>query len=231
MLQHIAIIMDGNGRWAEARHLPRTEGHKQGAIAAKKIVRACGERGIKHLTLYTFSAENWKRPETEISDLMNLLRFYLDNEFSEIIENNVRFNVIGDLSPMDVSIRKLINKSIRASAKNTGLQLHLALSYGGRQEIVRAARELARDFLPNEITEEKFSKYLYTTDIPDPDLLIRTGGEKRLSNFLLWQCAYTEFYFTPILWPDFGPDFLDDAIAEFTRRERRFGMTQQKKAV
>ncbi|MCB2081242.1 MAG: di-trans,poly-cis-decaprenylcistransferase [Rickettsiales bacterium] len=238
MLDHLAIIMDGNGRWAEANRLPRTEGHRKGAEAAKQLVKAASAHGIKHLTLYTFSAENWNRPEDEVEDLMNLLRVTLEHEFDEIAENNIRFRVIGDRQSLPEDIRALIETCEDMTASHTGPGLNLALSYGSRQELLQAAVALANDIQngicnPESLTEADLARHLYTAGIPDPDLLIRTGGDERLSNFLLWQSAYTELYFTPVLWPDFTPGHLEAAIAEFQSRERRFGTrpNQRKEAV
>ena len=227
---HIAIIMDGNGRWANSRSLPRTEGHRKGAEAVRKVVETASEFGISYLTLFGFSSENWKRPEYEIDELMLLLRLYLRSEIAEMHRNNVRFRVIGDRAMLPSNVVELIEHAETTTSGNSGLNLILALSYGGRQEIVNAARELSKkvvagDFSADEIDENKFASHLLTLDIPDPDLLIRTSGEKRISNFLLWQIAYSELVFLDVLWPDFGEVELRNAIMEFQSRERRFGST------
>lgn len=227
---HVAIIMDGNGRWAKARRLPRVAGHRKGAEAVRAVVRACVEQGVSYLTLYGFSLENWKRPQNEITDLMGLLRLYLRQEVDELDSQGVRIRFIGERQRLADDIVALIDASEQQTRHNTVLNLTIALSYGGRQEITDAARNLALDAAsgkidPREIDENSVSRYLWTTDIPDPDLLIRTSGEQRISNFLLWQCAYTELVFTDTLWPDFNRDDLEAAIQEFQRRERRYGAT------
>ncbi len=232
MLKHIAIIMDGNGRWATARKMSRTRGHKKGADAAKEAMESCITLGIPYLTLYAFSSENWKRPAGEVSDLMQLLRYYLDHEINNLHKNGICLKVIGDIARLDADIRKRVEKAEALTKDNTKLFLNLALSYGSRQEISHAATKIAADvaagkITPEDISEETFSAYLYTTGIPDPDLLIRTGGEERISNFLLWQCAYTEFYFTDMLWPDFNLESMKAAVEEFGRRQRRFGGTSE----
>lgn len=236
MLNHLAIIMDGNGRWAEARKLPRSAGHKKGAETAEAIIRACPEHGIKHLTLYTFSSENWNRPENEVSDLMNLLRYYLKKELGSIHKNGVRVKAIGDLKKLPEDIQNEIKKAEETTSKNTRLNLNIAISYGSRQEIINAVKETAKkakegSIKIESITEEIFSNSLYTKNIPDPDLLIRTGGEHRISNYLLWQMAYTEFYFTDTLWPDFTAKNLAEAVEDFSQRERRYGTTRHQEAV
>ena len=228
--RHIAIIMDGNGRWAKSRSLPRAEGHRRGAEAVRRVVEVASNLGISYLTLFGFSSENWKRPEREIEDLMLLLRLYLRSEIAEMHRNNVRFRMIGDRTTLPSSVVELIEHAESTTSENTGLNLVLALSYGSRQEIVNAARELstkvvAGELLADEIDEQKFESHLLTLGIPDPDLLIRTSGEKRISNFLLWQIAYSEFVFIDVLWPDFGEAELRNAITEFQSRERRFGAT------
>lgn len=225
---HIAIIMDGNGRWAKARNLPRTAGHKAGIEAVKNSLQACKDLNIQHLTLYAFSSENWKRPLTEIEDLMGLLRFYLSRETNNLHENNIRVRVIGDRMRLSDDIKKSIELCENLTQHNTALNLNIALSYGSRQEIVAATRAIAEEILagkytPAALTEEIFASHLYTSSSPDPDLLIRTGGEQRLSNFLLWQSAYTELFFTPVLWPDFTAKHLQEAVDSFTGRERRWG--------
>lgn len=228
--KHIAIIMDGNGRWAKSRGLPRTAGHKKGAEALRRTLDACRDAGIRYLTIYAFSSENWKRPTEEIQDLMQLLRHYLQNELDALHESKVRLRFIGDLSQLDEEIRGIIDNATQKTAGNTEFNLTVALSYGGRQEIVRAAQKLASlvavgEITPQDISEETLSSVLDTAGLPEPDLLIRTGGEQRLSNFLLWQSAYTEFYFTPALWPDFDKQHLASALDEYAKRERRYGTT------
>ncbi|NQV44733.1 MAG: isoprenyl transferase [Rhodospirillales bacterium] len=228
---HVAIIMDGNGRWARARGLPRIEGHRRSAEAVRRTIRAAAEAGISYLTLFGFSSENWKRPLEEISDLMGLLRYYLGKEVAELHKNGVRFKVIGDRSRLDPDIVTMIVDAERHTANNTGLTFILALSYGARAELVSAVRSLASDVQQgtlslDDIDEETVSQHLFTKDIPDPDLLIRTSGERRISNFLLWQLAYAEFVFMDVLWPDFDASHLQDAVADFCSRERRFGDTR-----
>ena len=226
--QHIAIIMDGNGRWAAQRKLSRIKGHEKGAQSVQKIVRACAEIGIKHLTLYAFSKENWKRPSYEINFLMRMLKRYLIKQRKELMKNNIIFKAIGRIAELPPGVQKELAQTVQVSAGNTGLVLCLALNYGGRTEIVDAARRLAADVKNNvldinDITEEKLAGYLYDPAIPDPDLLIRTAGELRVSNFLLWQISYTEFWVTPVLWPDFDKEHLYQAIRDYAGRERRFG--------
>lgn len=224
--EHIAIIMDGNGRWAKQRSLPRIAGHREGINSVREIVQACGEIGVKILTLYTFSSENWRRPRQEVSALMRLLLVTINREVEELNRKNVRLMVIGDIDALPEKPRSGILAGIEKLKSNTGLILNLALSYGGRQEIIEAVRKICRE-RKNNITEKEFSKYLYTADIPDPDLLIRTSGELRLSNFLLWQLAYTEIYITEVLWPDFRRAELMEAIRDFQKRERRFGRVSE----
>lgn len=226
--KHVAIIMDGNGRWAKARGLPRTAGHKKGADALRRTLDNCSKAGINYLTVYAFSSENWKRPSDEISDLMQLLQHYLHQELETLHEKNTRLRFIGDLSKLDSEIYKQLEFAENLTKNNTKFYLTVALSYGSRQEIVQTAQELAKQvsegkLSAEQITEEMFSKNLYTQDLPEPDLLIRTGGEKRLSNFLLWQSAYTELYFSDTLWPDFDITDLDSALTDFSKRERRYG--------
>jgi undecaprenyl diphosphate synthase len=226
--RHIAIIMDGNGRWAQARGLPRIAGHRQGAEAVRRTVRAVGELGVPYLTLFGFSSENWKRPLEEVDDLMGLLRHYLRGEIAELHRNGVRLRVIGDLARLAPDIVTLIANAEALTRENSGVTLTVALSYGGRAEIAAAVRALAAKsaagrLSPDEINETVISDHLFTAGIPDPDLLIRTSGEQRISNFLLWQCAYSELVFTKTLWPDFGPADLEQAIADFGGRERRYG--------
>jgi len=225
---HVAIIMDGNGRWAKSRCLPRTAGHKKGMEVVRDVVRASAEIGIKYLTLFGFSSENWRRPESEVSDLMGLLRFYLKREAKELHKQNVRMLVIGDRSKLASDIQKQVTYVEDLTSENTGLTVIIALSYGARDELVTAARTLAKqvqagDILAEDITEDVFSASLFTKDIPDPDLLIRTSGEQRISNFLLWQIAYAEFVFVDTLWPDFTKETLLAALSEYSRRERRYG--------
>jgi undecaprenyl diphosphate synthase len=225
---HIAIIMDGNGRWASRRGLPRSAGHKRGAEAAKTAVECAIRSGVSYLTLYAFSSENWKRPETEISDLMGLLRFYLRSEVSDLHKNGVKLRVIGNRDLLAPDIVSLIESAERQTAANAKLTLTMALSYGGRAEIVSAAQTLARKVRDGEIRAEDldekiFAQSLFTAGIPDPDLLIRTGGEQRISNFLLWQLAYAEFVFLETLWPDFSTEDFAAAIREYQNRERRYG--------
>ena len=226
--KHIAIIMDGNGRWAKERFLPRLAGHREGINSVRDITRICGKIGVEYLTLYTFSKENWKRPPAEVSALMTLLLRTIKKEVKGLHENNVKFNVIGDLEMLPTSTKNGLQEGVTLTSKNTGLNLSLALNYGSRQEIIKAVQFLARQvrdgFLkPEEIDEELFSSNLYTKVIPDPDLMIRTSGESRLSNFLLWQSAYTEIYMTNIYWPDFREEELMKAIKNYQNRERRYG--------
>lgn len=227
---HVAIIMDGNGRWAKARGLPRTAGHKKGVEAVRRTVEAARELGIGYLTIFSFSSENWRRPEEEVSDLMGLLRFYLRSEIAELHKAGVRLRVMGDRTRLADDIVRLIDQAEGMTADNKALTLVVALSYGSRQEIAMAARRLAEEVQagrldPAAIDEEAVAARLYTADIPDPDLVVRTSGEQRLSNFLLWQSAYSELVFVDTLWPDFTKRDLEAAIEEFHRRERRFGAT------
>jgi undecaprenyl diphosphate synthase len=219
--------MDGNGRWAEARGIPRAEGHRQGAKRAKETIRAGSEMGLEVLTLYTFSLENWQRPRKEISMLMKLLEHYLRNEIKELNELNVIFRAMGDIWRLPENIQNLIRKAEEDTGGNTGMTLNAALSYGGRDEIVRAVKKaLASGMAPEEMTEDVFSDLLDTAGVPDADLIIRTSGEMRLSNFLLWQSAYSEFYFTNTLWPDFTTEEFRQALEDYMVRERRFGAVQ-----
>ena len=225
---HVAIIMDGNGRWAKARGLPRTVGHQRGAEAVRRTVRGAAELGIGYLTLFGFSSENWKRPAAEIDDLMGLLRLYLRGEIAELDRNGVRLRVVGERERLGPEIVRLIEDAEERTRSNVRLNLTVALSYGGRAEIARAARLIAAAVKAGEIEvgdidETCFARYLLTAGIPDPDLLIRTRGEQRISNFLLWQSAYTELLFLDRLWPDFSKDDLEDAVREFSRRDRRYG--------
>ena len=226
--RHIAIIMDGNGRWARARGLPRIAGHKQGAEAVRSTVRACSDLGISYLTIYAFSSENWKRPATEVDDLMGLLRLYIRRELVSLRGEGVRIQFIGDRSRLDIEINRLISESEENTKDNRGLIFTVALNYGGRQEILEAARVFAQNVRdgklnPEDMNEQLFESYLQSNDMPDPDLLIRTSGEQRLSNFLLWQSAYSELLFTSTLWPDFKREHLEQAVYEYQRRERRYG--------
>jgi undecaprenyl diphosphate synthase len=226
--RHIAIIMDGNGRWAISRGLPRVAGHGEGVKSVRNTVRAAGEVGIEYLTLYAFSSENWNRPSHEVSTLMNLLERSIDRELPELMARNVRFRVIGRSTGVPPEVQQRIGHVVEATAANTGLTLLMAFNYGARDEIVDACRRLACDVRdgrvnPDEIDEVRLGRALYTDGVPDPDLLIRTSGEMRLSNFLLWQIAYTELWVTPTHWPDFEPRDLYLAVADFQRRDRRFG--------
>ncbi len=225
---HIAIIMDGNGRWANERNLPRYEGHRNGVERVREAIKTCTEIGVKYLTLYAFSKENWSRPGEEVNFLMKLLASYLDNELKEIQKSNVRFRMIGRLSDLPVDIQKKIRRNIESTKDNTGLTLALALSYSGRAEIIDAIRSIAADLKSgklqsDEINEKLISDFLYTKGLPDPDLLIRTSGELRLSNFMLWQVSYTELYITEKYWPDFRREDLLQAIETYKTRNRRFG--------
>jgi len=228
--RHVAVIMDGNGRWATEQGLPRVKGHEAGADTVRAIVRACGERGIEALTLYSFSTENWGRPGDEVEALMALLARFLMDERDELMLNKVRLRGIGELERLPKTVRMLLDQATRITADNDGLLLTLALSYGSRAEITDAVRriagEVARGELsPEDIDESCITKRLYTAGVPDPDLLVRTSGEMRLSNFLLWQLAYSELYVTEVFWPDFREPHLDEALAVYARRQRRFGKT------
>jgi undecaprenyl diphosphate synthase len=225
---HIAIIMDGNGRWARKRGLPRTAGHREGVKAVKRIVRVAGDIGLKYLTLFTFSTENWKRPKSEVTALMKLLGETTKRELAELLENNVRLIATGEIDELPSIRREILVDAINRTTGNTGLVLNLALNYSGRNEIILAVRKLGEEVaagrvLPAKIDEKLFASYLQTNGLPEPDLLIRTSGEMRISNFLLWQTAYTELYVTNILWPDFSEDDFLRAILDFQSRERRFG--------
>lgn len=225
---HVAIIMDGNGRWAKKRLLNRIKGHEKGSETVRTIVRACREIGIRILTLYAFSTENWQRPQIEISALMTLLKKFLISEQKEMLDNNIRLNTIGQTERLPEDVRQELQKSMMLTRKNEGLILNLALSYGGRAEIVKAVKEIAIKAIdgridPDSITQDLISKHLYTAEMPDPDLLIRTSGEMRISNFLLWQLAYTEICVTDTLWPDFGKDEFIRILKNYQQRERRFG--------
>jgi len=225
---HVAIIMDGNGRWAKKRGLPRMAGHRAGVKTVKKIVRAAGDLGIKYLTLFTFSKENWRRPKSEVGSLMRLLYETTKREMEELNENNVRLITTGKVEELSAKQRQILKEAKAITAKNTGLTLNLALNYGGRDEILEAVKKIASDckegrLKSSEINEEIFSRYLFTKELPDPDLLVRTSGEMRLSNFLLWQTSYTELYITEVLWPDFTEEDFYSAIWDYLNRERRFG--------
>jgi undecaprenyl diphosphate synthase len=226
--RHVAIIMDGNGRWAAARGLPRAEGHRRGVEALRRAVRAAGELGIEFLTIFSFSSENWSRPLAEVRDLMGLLRRFIRNDLAELHGNSVRVRVIGERDDLDPDIRRLLEEAEELTRRNDGLTLVVAFNYGARQELARAAQRLARlvqagRLDPQAITVDAFARFLDAPDLPDPDLIIRTGGEQRLSNFLLWQAAYSELVFVPTHWPDFDRAVLEQALAEYRRRERRFG--------
>lgn len=225
--RHIAIIMDGNGRWAKQRGLPRTAGHAAGAEAFRRIANYCRELGVEYLTVYAFSTENWKRSADEVAGIMKLLRRYLEEALRDMEKNRVRFCFFGDLSKLSPELQALCDRAQKQS-EDYDVQVNFCLNYGGRDEIVRAARQFARDVAdgkcrPEELTEEAFSTYLYSAEVPDPELIIRPSGEKRTSNFLLWQSAYSEYVFMNVLWPDFSPADLDAAIEEYHRRNRRFG--------
>ena len=226
--RHIAIILDGNGRWARRRGLPRTAGHRAGSENFRTIATYCRDIGIQYLTVYAFSTENWKRPKDEVDTIMGLLKKYLLEAIDTMERDNVRLNFMGDLSVLTEELQGLAAQCNEISARLTGCLCSICLNYGGRAEIVHAAQNFAKDCLagtvkPKDLTEASFENYLYSSHIPSQDLLIRPGGEQRLSNFLLWQCAYSEFYFTPVLWPDFSKEELLKAIAEFQHRDRRFG--------
>jgi undecaprenyl diphosphate synthase len=228
--RHIAVIMDGNGRWARKHAMGRISGHQKGAEAVRTTVRTCREIGIKFLTLYAFSMENWLRPDNEVQALMRLLEEYLRSERREMLETGIRLTTIGSTENLKEPIKGILRETMKKTSQGREMTLNLALSYGGRDEIIAAIQKMiaavhAGKLLPNEVSKDTFPDYLYTAGLPDPDLLIRTSGEYRISNFLLWQSAYTEFYFTDVLWPDFNRDELYKAIAEFQRRERRFGLT------
>lgn len=230
--RHIAVIMDGNGRWAEKRSLNRIAGHRIGIKRAKEVISSCRELGIEALTIYAFSTENWSRPKREIKALMTLLKRFVRNEGKKLVKNNIRLNIIGNINDLPEDVAEVLNEFIQKTKNNTGMVLNTALSYSGRSEIIQAVKKIAGDvkqgkLSTRQINEDIFSRYLFTSGVPDPDLLIRTSGELRISNFLLWQMAYTEIYVTNTLWPDFTKKDLMTAIAEYQRRERRFGLTQQ----
>ena len=228
--RHIAVIMDGNGRWAGQRHLPRVAGHRAGVAAVEAIVRLCGQRGIEVLTLFAFSSENWRRPAEEVGLLMGLFVSALESHVKRLHESNVRLRVIGDHSAFSDKLRKLIEAAEELTAANSGLHLNIAANYGGRWDVARAARHLAAEVAAgeldaSEITPERLQSHLCLAHLPEPDLFIRTGGEQRVSNFLLWQLAYTELYFSDVLWPDFDADHFDAALRSYASRQRRFGRT------
>ena len=228
--RHVAIIMDGNGRWATARHLPRVAGHSRGVDAVRAVIEQAGRRGVEYLTLFAFSSENWKRPQDEVSTLMRLFVSALQKEVGKLSENGVRMRVVGDLGSFDRQLQSLIHAAEQQTMHNTRLQLTICASYGGRWDIVQSVRSLLAatadpQALASTLTEQQLARHLGLSFAPDPDLLIRTGGEQRISNFLLWQCAYSELYFTHTLWPDFDPAAFDAALAWFATRERRFGQT------
>ncbi|MEO1252605.1 MAG: isoprenyl transferase [Pseudomonadota bacterium] len=227
-LRHVAIIMDGNGRWAKARGLQRTDGHREGVAAARRAVEAARELGIEYLTLYSFSTENWRRPAGEVRDLMGLLKEFIVQDLPRLKKENVRVRVIGDRRNLSADLKILVNRAEKETRDSTAHTLQIAFNYGGRDEIIRAARALANaarrgDLKPEEIDEAIFETFLDTKDAPDPDLVIRTSGEKRTSNYLIWQAAYAEYVFTDVLWPDFTAETFADAVAEYRARERRYG--------
>lgn len=224
--RHIAIILDGNGRWAKKRGLPRTAGHARGAENFRKIATYCKNIGVDYLTVYAFSTENWKRPPEEVKTIMKLLNNYLHEAIDTMERDHIKMKVLGDVSGLSPELQALVQKTDEISTHYDGFQANICLNYGGRDEIVHAAKRYAEDHAVgkvSELDEETFGRYMYSAGIPDPDLLIRPGGEKRISNFLLWQCAYSEFYFTDVLWPDFSTEELDKAITEFQSRDRRYG--------
>ena len=222
--QHVAIIMDGNGRWANERGLPRLAGHKAGGENIRPVVKAFADHGVRYLTLYAFSTENWNRARVEVAGLLGLLGRKIDQETQAFHQENIRLVHLGRLDRLSQRMRQKVTGAVELTKNNTGLTLCLAFDYGGRDEILQAARRIASAGIPGgSIDESAFARYLYSADIPDPDLLIRTGGESRLSNFLLWQAAYSELYFTPVLWPDFGPKDVQEALSEYRHRQRRFG--------
>jgi len=221
---HIAIIMDGNGRWARARNLPRLAGHRAGTENLRRVIRACVEFGVRYLTIYAFSTENWARPKEEVEGLMEIMEEFIDKELDELDAEGVQIRHLGRLDGIRPSLKAKIKASVERTQNNHRLVLNVAFNYGGRDEIVQAVRKIVREGIPPEqITEETIANHLYTAGMPDPDLVIRTSGEIRTSNFLLWQAAYAEWYFTPVFWPDFGREHLLEAIADYNRRERRFG--------
>ena len=227
--RHVAIIMDGNGRWARRRGMPRSVGHKQGAAAARRAVEYAANYGIEYITLFAFSSENWNRPKSEINELMKLLRYYLRSETVELHKKNVRLRVIGDYTSFDDDIVRLINNAEDLTRENDGINVVIALNYGGKQDIAQAVKTIIKESIESGVVPTReditnmISERLMSADIPDPDLIIRTSGEKRLSNFLLWQSSYSEFFFSPVLWPDFSESSFEEALNDYARRERRFG--------
>ncbi len=230
--RHVAIIMDGNGRWAKKRMLPRVAGHRKGVEALRGVIRACGERGVSHLTVFAFSSENWRRPQEEVTLLMELFLRALENEVAKLHEANIRFRVIGDISGFSERIQALIRDAEALTRGNSLLTFTVAANYGGRWDVLQAVRKMMEEGLgPDEVDEDTLRRHLSLADCPEPDLFIRTGGEQRISNFLLWQLAYTELHFTDTLWPDFDAAALDRAIASYQQRERRFGRTSEQVSV
>ncbi|MDE5868896.1 MAG: isoprenyl transferase [Muribaculaceae bacterium] len=228
--KHVAIIMDGNGRWARRREMMRSEGHAEGVNSVNRITRLSSDLGIKYLTLYAFSTENWNRPQLEVDALMHLIGWTIRKETPDLVKNNVKIHLLGEIERLPESVRKDLEAGREATSGCTGLNLNICLSYSSRWELTDATRKIAEKIkegtlLPSQITEETIQSELSTADIPDPDLLIRTGGEHRISNFLLWQCAYSELYFTPVLWPDFDNDAFIEALIDYQKRERRYGLT------
>lgn len=222
--EHVAIILDGNGRWATKRNRPRTFGHKNGADNVVDIALYAKDRGVKYLTLYAFSTENWKRPEKEVSYLMKLLFKFIETKMNLLMENNVKLNILGDISKLPEFARKACIEAMEKTKDHDGLYLNMALNYGGRADVVKAVKDIVKEGIdPNDIDEKTISDHLYTKGMPDPDLMIRTGGDYRISNFLIYQLAYTELYFTKVLWPDFTKDEFDLALEDFTKRDRRYG--------
>jgi len=228
MPEHVAVVMDGNGRWAQGKNLPRMAGHNAGMLALKEIVKASSSLGLKHLTVYAFSTENWKRSVEEVSGIFKLIIIYIEKELRELHENNVKVNILGDYEQLPRDAVKSLERSLQTTKNNTGLQFNIALNYGGRDEILRSVKKLAAEvekgtLKVDDITEEKIAENLYTAGIPDPEMILRTSGEIRLSNYLLWQCAYSEFVFTDVLWPDFNRKEFEKAIEIYQNRKRRFG--------
>jgi len=222
--RHVAVILDGNGRWAERRGLPRLFGHRAGTDNVRRVVDGFLDYGIPYVTLYAFSTENWRRPDVEVSGLLNILAAMIDRETKALHERGVRLSHLGKVDGLSPELRVKVNKAVGLTKGNTRMTLNIAFDYGGRAEILEAVRRIVRDRIrPEEITESLFSRYLYTADVPEPDLIIRTGGEMRVSNFLIWQAAYSEFYSTPTLWPDFGDEDIEKALVAYSQRERRFG--------